>query len=314
MSLVSFKEVVKKYDAALTVNHLNFDIEEGEIFGLLGPNGAGKSTTIHMLAGLLNMSSGEITLDGFSIKKHPLEVKRRIGLVPQELAIYETLTARENVTFFAKLYGLRGELLRERVNEALQFVGLLERANEKPVTFSGGMKRRLNIACAITHRPKLIIMDEPTVGIDPQSRNHILESVRELNRLGSTIIYTSHYMEEVDAICSRIGIMDKGKLIAYGTKEQLTREAGQEERLIFEIDRPYEAASAEMLEHPGVKQLEESDGGKTVEVTVKESSTVLQDLLFILQKHGATLRKLTRVEPDLESLFLQMTGRTLRDE
>jgi ABC-2 type transport system ATP-binding protein len=314
MSLVTFREVVKKYDTNLTVNHLSFNIGEGEIFGFLGPNGAGKSTVINMLSGLLELSGGDITVDGYSIQKQPLEVKRRIGLVPQELAIYESLTARENVTFFAKLYGLRGKHLKGQVDEALQFVGLLEKAQDKPSTFSGGMKRRLNIACAIIHRPKLIIMDEPTVGIDPQSRNHILESVKELNRLGSTVIYTSHYMEEVDAICSRVGILNQGKLIALGTKEELKRQAGQAEKLVFEIDRRYEVALLEMQEHPGVKHIEERDNGTTVEVTVKESPSVLQDLLFITQKHGVTLRRLTRVEPNLESLFLEMTGRTLRDE
>ncbi|MBD2870069.1 ABC transporter ATP-binding protein [Paenibacillus arenilitoris] len=314
MGLITFRDVVKKYDTSLIVNYLNFKIEEGEIFGLLGPNGAGKSTTINMLSGLLELSGGDIAVDGRSIRKQPLEVKRRIGLVPQELAIYETLTARENVTFFAKLYGLPGKLLRERVDEALRFVGLLDRAKDKPSTYSGGMKRRLNIACAIMHRPKLIIMDEPTVGIDPQSRNHILESVRELNRLGSTVIYTSHYMEEVDAICSRIGILDQGKLIAVGTKEELKRQAGQAERLVFEIDRRDEPALAEMEGHPGVKRVEESDDGRTLIVTVKDSPSILQDLLFIIQKHGIALRQLTRIEPNLESLFLQMTGRTLRDE
>ncbi|OME83014.1 export ABC transporter ATP-binding protein [Paenibacillus sp. FSL A5-0031] len=314
MNLVTFREVVKKYDTTITVNHLSFNIDQGEIFGLLGPNGAGKSTTIHMLAGLLKPSGGDILVEGFSIRKHPLEVKKRIGLVPQELAIYETLTARENVTFFAKLYGLRGSLLRDRVDEALQFVGLLDKAKDKPSTFSGGMKRRLNIACAIMHRPKLIIMDEPTVGIDPQSRNHILESVRELNKLGSTVIYTSHYMEEVEAICTRIGILDKGKLIACGTKDELKRQVGQEEKLIFEIDKKSAPAMTEMVEHPGVLQLAERDNSLTLEVTVKESLSILQDLLFILQKHGINIRKLTREEPNLESLFLQMTGRTLRDE
>jgi ABC-2 type transport system ATP-binding protein len=314
MSLVTFREVVKKYDTTLTVNHLTFNIGAGEIFGLLGPNGAGKSTSIHMLSGLLEPSGGDILVDGFSIRKQPLEVKKRIGLVPQELAIYETLTARENVTFFAKLYGLRGSLLRDRVDEALSFVGLLERAKDKPSTFSGGMKRRLNIACAIMHRPKLIIMDEPTVGIDPQSRNHILESVRALNKLGSTVIYTSHYMEEVEAICTRIGILDQGKLIACGTKDELKRQVGQEEKLIFEIDRKSSSALTEITDHPGVQQLDERDEGMTLEVSVKESPSILQDLLFIIQKHGINLRKLTRVEPNLESLFLQMTGRTLRDE
>lgn len=314
MSLVAFREIVKKYDTTLTVNHLTFNIAEGEVFGLLGPNGAGKSTTIHMLAGLLEPSGGDILVDGYSIRKQPLEVKKRIGLVPQELAIYESLTARENVTFFAKLYGLRGRLLRDRVDEALQFVGLLDRAKDKPLTFSGGMKRRLNIACAIMHRPKLIIMDEPTVGIDPQSRNHILESVRELNRLGSTVIYTSHYMEEVDAICTRIGILDQGKLIACGTKEELKRQTGQKEKLVIEIDRSIDPALSEIQEHHGVKDAVVSHDRKQLEVTVGDSPSILQDLLFIIQKYEINLRKLTRVEPNLESMFLEMTGRSLRDE
>ncbi|EFM12889.1 ABC transporter related protein [Paenibacillus curdlanolyticus YK9] len=312
MKLVELREVVKKYEEAVTVNHLSLDIEEGEIFGLLGPNGAGKSTTIGMLSGLISVTSGDIQVGGHSIKRRPLDVKRQIGLVPQDLAIYEYLSARENVTFFGKLYGLRGKMLRDRVDEALAFVGLLDRAKDKPSTFSGGMKRRLNIACAIVHRPKLIMMDEPTVGIDPQSRNHILESVRELNRLGSTVIYTSHYMEEVEAICSRVGVMDHGKLIACGTKEQLLRQAGQEEKLLLELDQESTGAMDEIRNHPRVKRVT-TTGERLLEVFVKESTTVLQDLLFILNKHGIALRTLTRVEPDLESLFLHLTGRTLRD-
>jgi len=312
MSLVQFKEVVKKYDSVLSVNHLSMAIEEGEIFGLLGPNGAGKSTSIHMLSGLLSVDAGDITVEDWSIRKHPLEVKRRIGLVPQDLAIYDSLSAAENVTFFARLYGLNGRLLRERVAEALEFVGLQDKAKDKPATFSGGMKRRLNIACAIMHRPKLIIMDEPTVGIDPQSRNHILESVRTLNRLGSTIIYTSHYMEEVEAISTRVGIMDKGKLIVSGTKEELLKQMGQDEKLILEVDRITEEAMAEIGKHPRITSIEAADS-LVLEIMLKESSTALQDLLFILHKHGIGLRKLTRIEPDLETLFLQLTGRSLRD-
>ncbi|GGD70455.1 ABC transporter ATP-binding protein [Paenibacillus nasutitermitis] len=312
MSLVQFKEVVKKYDTVLSVNHLSMAIEEGEIFGLLGPNGAGKSTSIHMLSGLLSVDAGDITVEDWSVRKHSLEVKRRIGLVPQELAIYDSLSAAENVTFFARLYGLGGKLLRERVAEALEFVGLQDKAKDKPATFSGGMKRRLNIACAIMHRPKLIIMDEPTVGIDPQSRNHILESVRTLNRLGSTIIYTSHYMEEVEAISTRVGIMDKGKLIVSGTKEKLLRQMGQDEKLILEVDRIVEEAVAEIGKHSLVTSIEAVDS-LVLEIFLKASDTALQDLLFILHKHGIGLRKLTRIEPDLETLFLQLTGRSLRD-
>ncbi|QJD83530.1 ABC transporter ATP-binding protein [Cohnella herbarum] len=312
MALVQFNGVVKKYDTKLSVNHLNLDIAQGEIFGLLGPNGAGKSTTIHLLAGLLSMDSGEITLDGYSTAIDPLEVKRRIGLVPQELAIYGMLTARENVTFFGKLFGLKGSLLKERVEEALAFTGLLNYAKDKPDTFSGGMKRRLNIACAIMHRPKLIIMDEPTVGIDPQSRNHILESVKKLNAMGSTIIYTSHYMEEVEAISTRVGIMDQGKLVAHGTKEELIEQAGLKERLMLETNKWTEEAIAEIRKHPRVTAFQRREGTQ-IELVLQESQTYLQDILFILGKHDLKLQKLTRVEPDLESLFLTLTGRTLRD-
>jgi ABC-type multidrug transport system, ATPase component len=312
-TFVHFREVVKKYDSVMTVNHLTLDIGEGEIFGLLGPNGAGKSTTIGMLSGLIDLNGGDITVGGSSIKSRPIEVKRQIGLVPQELAIYLNLTARENVTFFGRLYGLRGAQLKERVDEALLFVGLLDRAKDKPSTFSGGMKRRLNIACAIVHRPKLIIMDEPTVGIDPQSRNHILDSVRTLNRLGSTIIYTSHYMEEVEAICTRVGVMDQGKLIACGTKEQLRLQAGQDTKLAFELDREEPEALDEINRLPRVKQAG-SMGEGVIEVICKDSAAILQDILFIFHKYGISLRTMTRTEPGLETLFLQLTGRSLRDQ
>ncbi|OXS62378.1 export ABC transporter ATP-binding protein [Cohnella sp. CIP 111063] len=313
MTFVQFKEVVKKYDTKISVNHLNLDIAQGEIFGLLGPNGAGKSTTIHLLSGLLPMDAGEVLLDGYSVAKRPLETKSRIGLVPQELAIYELLSARENVTFFAKLYGLRGNLLKERVEEALEFTGLRDFAKDRPAKFSGGMKRRLNIACAIVHRPKLIIMDEPTVGIDPQSRNHILESVRKLNEMGSTVIYTSHYMEEVEAISTRIGIMDKGRLVAQGTKEELNIQVGLEERLMLETNRLTDEAAAEIRSHPRVTSFQRREDAQ-LELVLQESQAYLQDILFILTKHELKLQKLTRVEPDLESLFLALTGRTLRDK
>lgn len=312
MALVQFKNVVKKYETKISVNQLSLEIPQGEIFGLLGPNGAGKSTTIHLLSGLLPNNGGEIVLDGFSVAKHPLEVKKRIGLVPQELAIYENLSARENVVFFARLYGLRGKLLQERVEEALEFTGLQSFAKDKPSTFSGGMKRRLNIACAIMHRPKLIIMDEPTVGIDPQSRNHILESVKKLNAMGSTIIYTSHYMEEVEAISTKVGIMDQGRLIASGTKEDLIRQAGLKERLLLQCNWLTDEAAEEIRNHPRVTSFQLREDG-LLELVLQESQSYLQDILFILSKHGLALQKLTRVEPDLESLFLTLTGRTLRD-
>ncbi|MEW9697892.1 ABC transporter ATP-binding protein [Paenibacillus sp. SI8] len=311
MSIVRIKDVVKKYSHHISVDHLNLTIEEGEVFGLLGPNGAGKSTTIKMLSGLLKIDQGQMTVDGLSVANQTLEVQRRIGLVPQDLAIYEGLTAKENVTFFARLYGLRGKLLKERVAEALDFVGLSDRSGDKPRSFSGGMKRRLNIACAIMHHPKLIIMDEPTVGIDPQSRNHILESVRALNRMGSTIIYTSHYMEEVSAISTRVGILDHGRLIACGTQEELRSKVGQDHKLLIQVSHIVDAAIQELNEHPRVKKVTVQEG--TIELLLGSSQAFLQDILFILSKHEVKIAALSQVEPDLETLFLSLTGRTLRD-
>ncbi|NEN85749.1 ABC transporter ATP-binding protein [Paenibacillus elgii] len=311
MSFIEIKDVVKRYGGNISVDHLNLSIRQGEVFGLLGPNGAGKSTTIKMLCGLLKIDQGEMRIDGISVAANPLEIKRRIGLVPQEIAIYENLTAQENVTFFGKLYGLRGELLRERVQEALDFVGLSDRQGEKPGAYSGGMKRRLNIACAIMHRPKLIIMDEPTVGIDPQSRNHILDSVRKLNQMGSTIIYTSHYMEEVAAISTRVGIIDHGHLIACGTQEDLRTLVSSDEKLLVKVAEVKEEAVAELKAHPRIQQVAIND--RTLEIYLPTSPNSLQDILYILSKHQVVIQSLSRVEPDLEALFLSLTGRTLRD-
>lgn len=264
MAIAVLTDVVKRYENKLTVDHVNVTIQAGEIFGLLGPNGAGKSTTISMICGLLKIDSGDIVIDGLSVSSYALEVKKKIGLVPQDLALYNTMTANENVTFFGRLYGLRGKLLKERVAEALAFTGLSDRAKEKPATFSGGMKRRLNIACAIMHHPKLIIMDEPTVGIDPQSRNHILESVKELNRLGSTVIYTSHYMEEVAAICDRVAIMDKGHIIACGTEKELRERVSQEEKIVVKATNITPELINELSLHPRITRVESKEG--TVEM------------------------------------------------
>jgi ABC-2 type transport system ATP-binding protein len=311
MSFIQIKDAVKKYGDKVSVDHLNLTIQKGEVFGLLGPNGAGKSTTIKMLSGLLKVDQGDMMLDGISVKTDPLEIKRRIGLVPQDLAIYENLSARENVTFFAKLYGLRGSLLKERVDEALEFVALTDRQRDKPSSFSGGMKRRLNIACAIMHHPKLIIMDEPTVVIDPQSRNHILESVRKLNQMGSTIIYTSHYMEEVAAISTRVGIIDHGHLIACGTEDELRSKAAQEEKIVIQVDKLDQAAIQELNDHPRINQVTAQN--QTIEISLSSSQAYLQDILFILSKHLVKIQTLSQIEPDLEALFLSLTGRTLRD-
>ena len=221
MKILSINNLEKRYGDFTAVDNITLEVNEGEIFGFLGPNGAGKSTTINIVSGLIKSSAGEVNIFNKPLKKFEKEIKKKIGVVPQTLAIYSELSAEENIKFFASIYGVKGEELKKAVEYALEFTGLIEHRKTKAKNFSGGMMRRLNIACGIAHKPKLVIMDEPTVGIDPQSRNHILESVKELNRNGCTIIYTSHYMEEVENICDRIAIIDKGKIIAEGTKEEL---------------------------------------------------------------------------------------------
>lgn len=228
MNILEVKDITKKYDDMVAVNGISFSVEKGEIFGLVGPNGAGKSTTINMITGLLVPDSGKITFEeGKSFKKW----RGNIGLVPQDLAIYPDLSAEENVTFFAGLYGLKGAKLKEKVAEALNVVGLSDQGEKHADKFSGGMKRRLNIACAIAHNPKLIIMDEPTVGIDPQSRNYILEGIKALRAAGTTVIYTSHYMEEVDEICDRILIVDHGNIVEGGAIDEIKERYKSEDKL-----------------------------------------------------------------------------------
>ncbi len=220
-TVVKLDGLIKKYDNRAVVDGLSLEIREGEIFGLLGPNGAGKSTTMNMICSLLKPTAGKIELFGHDIRTENSKVKPMIGYIPQDLAIYGNLKAWENVELFTSLYGIKGQKLKDEIDRSLEFVGLSDRRDSFAKTFSGGMKRRLNIACALGHRPKLLIFDEPTVGIDPQSRNFILEKIKDVNRDGTTVIYTSHYMEEVEAICTRVAIMDNGKIVAIGTTEEL---------------------------------------------------------------------------------------------
>ncbi|HEX3075621.1 MAG TPA: ABC transporter ATP-binding protein [Lachnospiraceae bacterium] len=220
-TILQLEGLTKKYDNKPVVDHISLAIKEGEIFGLLGPNGAGKSTTMNMVCSLVKPTAGKIELFGYDTKSDMKKVKAKIGYIPQELAIHGNLKAWENVELFTSLYGIKGESLKKAVTESLEFVGLEEKRNGYAKTFSGGMKRRLNIACAIGHKPRLLIFDEPTVGIDPQSRNFILEKIKTSNKQGATVIYTSHYMEEIEAICTRIAIMDNGKIVAIGTKQEL---------------------------------------------------------------------------------------------
>lgn len=309
--LVEIKDLVKRYGEVLAVDHVNLEILEGEIFGLLGPNGAGKTTTLNMLIGLTAMDGGTINVFGKNCREHAAEVKKQIGIVPQEIAIFEDMTAAENVAFFGRLYGLRGKLLKERIDEALAFAGLEDKKKQYPRKFSGGMKRRLNIACAVMHRPRLMIMDEPTVGIDPQSRKHILDSVRLLREQGSTVLYTSHYMEEVEELCTRIAIMDQGRIIACGTKEELKELVSAEERIVVELSAAGYTLVEKIKKMSGIREcsLEE----KTLTVLAAKNGSILNRIIDVITSTETEIVSLNVQKPTLESVFLTLTGKTLRD-
>ncbi|WP_435165516.1 ABC transporter ATP-binding protein [Paenibacillus glycanilyticus] len=311
MNVLEIRNLTKTFGEFIAVDNMNLSVHEGEIFGFLGANGAGKSTTINMISSLLRITKGEIKLLGKDIVKDNKFTKMNIGIVPQDLAIYEEMTAYENVSFFAGLYGLRGALLKERTEEALEFVGLGDKHKALPKSFSGGMKRRLNIACAIAHHPKLIIMDEPTVGIDPQSRNYILNSVKKLNQMGCSVIYTSHYMEEVEEICTRIAIVDHGKIIAEGTKEQL-------KSIITDTKETWIGVkNAERLDLDALKQISGVNSVRLEEQTVKiVSKGEINNLNWVIQLLIRDQVEISSVEeqaPNLETVFLTLTGRNLRD-
>lgn len=311
MKVLRIEELTKKFGDIAAVDNISLDIEEGEIYGLLGPNGAGKSTAINVISGLLLADRGRIYMMDKDIRKNSNFAKQNLGVVPQDIAIYYDLSAYENVKFFASLYGLRGKELREKTEEALEFVGLSDKAKCFPESFSGGMKRRLNIACAIAHRPKLIIMDEPTVGIDPQSRIHILQSVKKLNMMGCTIIYTSHYMEEVEDTCSKIAIMDHGKIIAEGSIDEL-KSIITDKNTIFVTVNPISRVSEEMLKQiNGVIEVDIKDNIVKISC-VKEINNLDKIILYFTENH-IEIKNLESKIPDLETVFLTLTGRKLRD-
>ncbi|TSB45327.1 ABC transporter ATP-binding protein [Alkalicoccobacillus porphyridii] len=310
MLIVESKGLIKRYGNERVLDHAELTIKEGEIVGLLGPNGAGKTTLIHALCGLVTIDAGTIHLFGKELTGNLTNIKERIGLVTQELTIFEELTAKENLTFFGGLYGLRGETLQQRIEDALDFVGLQSQAKKQPKTFSGGMKRRLNIACSLIHQPKLLIMDEPTVGIDPQSRNHILEAVRKLQKQGTTILYSTHYMEELQAIASRVVIMDQGHIITEGTIKDLIATIQHEEKINLEVA----AASGDLLSKlqqlEGVKQV--ISEGNNLQIISRLGAGNLDRTLTLAKEAGGVL-SISAEKPTLEDVFLTLTGKHLRD-
>jgi ABC-2 type transport system ATP-binding protein len=293
------------------VNDVSFTIERAEIFSLLGPNGAGKSTTISMLACLLQPDAGEAWVMGHSVTEDPQAVKASIGVVPQEIALYEDLSARENLIFWGKMYGMRGAPLKKRVAEVLEIVGLTERQKERVGKYSGGMKRRVNIAIALLHKPPLIIMDEPTVGIDPQSRRHILDEVKELNREGATILYTTHYMEEAQELSNKIAIMDQGKLIASGSHEELVKIVGEQDRIDLQLGREPGPVLENWRNIEGIDQVSATDSSACL--LVDDSNKVLPRVFEVANSADLRIISVEIQEPNLETVFLHLTGRELRD-
>ncbi len=314
-SILEIRNLEKSFKGKKALDGISFQIFEGELLCLLGPNGAGKSTVINILSTALGYDGGEIYFDGKRIGKNNSRssnfLKENMGIVPQDLAIYEELSAEANIRFFASLYGLKGGLLKQRVEEALEFAGLKDKRKDKVKTFSGGMKRRLNIACAITHKPRLIIMDEPTVGIDPQSRNHIQESIVKLRKNGATILYTTHYMEEVEEISTRILIMDHGRLIAEGTNEQLKESLQNEKIYSMGLQEVKHFQKEEFYRIEGVKNVELEEN--KLKITTMKGVENLDRLIAFAVERGLRINNLVCEEASLETVFLKLTGRSLRD-
>ncbi|MCL2571414.1 MAG: ABC transporter ATP-binding protein [Defluviitaleaceae bacterium] len=309
--IATMKNVVKRYGDNMALDHLDLNINQGEILGLLGPNGAGKTTAIRSLTGLIGIDSGDIEVFGKKQSLNNKDIKREMGLVTQEITVFNDLSARENLRYFGSLYGLKGADLDSNVDRVLKFIGLTDRASKRPKSFSGGMQRRLNIGCALVHRPKLLIMDEPTVGIDPQSRNHILESVKQIAAEGTTVVYTSHYMEEVQAICNHIAIMDTGRVIAEGSLEELVGRIQHEDTIRMIALAPSDALTESIKAISGVKSV--TVVGTSYTIVSGADSGNLNRIMEVAVGHGG-IANIAADKSTLEDVFLTLTGRKLRDD
>ena len=305
------KKLAKAYGENQAVREISFSLPRGEIFGLLGPNGAGKSTTISMLAGLLSPTSGQITIKGLDLSENLLKVKQYVGLVPQEIALYPTISARDNLIFWGQIYGLHGAALKRRVDEVLDIVQLADRAHERIDVYSGGMKRRINLAVGLLHRPEILFLDEPTVGVDPQSRNAIFESVEKLNREGLTIIYTTHYMEEAERLCHRVAIIDQGQIIALDTPANLIQHQGKSLIRLSILDGVIDAVEEKIGYLPLVGDVNRRD--HTLDIQTHESQQVLMEVLQITHALSAQVTALEIMDASLETVFLNLTGKRLRE-
>jgi ABC-2 type transport system ATP-binding protein len=308
---IQAQDLHKHFGDVQAVCGVNFEVPVGEIFGLLGPNGAGKSTTISMLSGLLAPTEGDATIMGHSIRSEPESAKASLGVVPQDIALYPDLSARENLIFWGKMYGLRGAMLKTRVDEVLEIIGLAERQNDRVGKYSGGMQRRVNVGVALLHKPAVVIMDEPTVGIDPQSRRHILDNVKELNRQGMSVLYTTHYMEEAAELSHHVAIMDMGKVIACGTHDELIQLVGEQTRIDLTLNAEAGKVLPAWRTTEGVARIDATDG--RVIALVDDSNRVLPRLFDAASNAGVRITSVDIQEPNLETVFLHLTGKALRD-
>lgn len=311
MTFLRVENLYKSFGSIKAVDGISFEVNKGEVFGLLGPNGAGKSTTISMISTLIPPTKGEVIFEGTNTFAKGNSLRKNLGVVPQDIALYPTLTGYENLHFWGNMYGLKGSGLKKRINEVSEVIGLNGRLKDRVDKYSGGMKRRLNIGAALLHKPELLIMDEPTVGIDPQSRNHILDTVLELNRQGMTIIYTSHYMEEVEYLCSRICIMDQGRIIASGTQEELVELIKGETQISLKLDKINKNIIGELGLIIGVTKAELVQD--EVVVLGKNIDTLLAEIIAKITEHNGRISSIDVKKPNLEAVFLHLTGKALRD-
>jgi linearmycin/streptolysin S transport system ATP-binding protein len=309
-NILEVSNVAKNYGSVQALKGISFAITENEFYGLLGPNGAGKTTTINIISTVLQPDNGTVTINGFDLQKDPLNCKKMIGVVPQEIALYNELSAYENLLFWGGLYKLPSDRLKSKIDETLKLMGLTDRKNDRIKTYSGGMKRRINIASALLHSPKILFMDEPTVGIDPQSRNLIFEVLEELHKNGMTIVYTTHYMEEAERLCDRIGIIDHGDIIAEGTMDELRETTNAEETIIVHFEEPIEDKGNELK---GMLNNILNVSEKSITLTCKNSGKELPQILMQINRDGLEINQIEINKVNLETIFLNLTGRKLRD-